>query len=485
MNTQSNEKRATPFHKIVFRLWAQMMVLVLLAVAFIGVAQVFLFEHNYVETAVKETEERLTALEPQLEANDLAEDQRLFLSLSMSVNGKMMLLDSQGALLGAYSFGHPFDLENDRALLGSWEKLQKSDDFQKILNRDRYTAYERSGTRITWVRFGLPVEYDGQDCYVLMYHSLSDIYSMLAVNRQQLVILCVLLTVVASVLAALMARQFTKPVFAIKRAVDSLAKGDLTAAPNLDRRDELGQLSDSVAVLGQELQRVEVLRREVIANVSHELRTPLAHIGGYAEMVRDITWPDEQKRNEDLNFIIREIKRMTEMVNDILDYSQLQAGFLPLKQENFNLYDIIESEIDNCRKSAEENTLSLVLRSTQTEYPVFVDALKLSQVIRNLIYNAINHTADGGTVTVALEAINDAAVRVSVINPGEPIPQEERTLIWERYQRSQHQGGRREGTGIGLSIVSTILQAHDMPYGVDCEDGLTSFWFQCRISRAN
>ena len=110
------------------------------------------------------------------------------------------------------------------------------------------------------------------------------------------------------------------------------------------------------------------------------------------------------------------------------------------------------------------------------EYRGQVDALKISQVVRNLLNNAINHTQDGGVITVTVEDTPQGYL-VSIINPGEPIPEEERALIWERYHRSQHQGGRRQGTGIGLSIVKTILDAHAMTYGVDCADGLTRFWF--------
>ena len=154
------------------------------------------------------------------------------------------------------------------------------------------------------------------------------------------------------------------------------------------------------------------------------------------------------------------------------------------KKEWYNLGDIAESELSRCGPSAAENHIALELRGAGEETAVFVDALKLSQVLRNLLYNAINHTADGGKVLLELER-GEKVCRVSVINPGEPIPEEERALIWERYQRSQHQGGRRQGTGLGLSIVSTILKAHDMPYGVKSRDGCNIFWFSVPVAAEN
>ena len=193
-------------------------------------------------------------------------------------------------------------------------------------------------------------------------------------------------------------------------------------------------------------------------------------------MVRDITWKDDQQRNENLDLIIREANRMSEMVSDIMDYSQFQSGYLHLNKEDCDLREVVWEEAGRCEKIARENHLTLQLEQPETECPVQVDALKLSQVLRNLFNNAVNHTKDGGTITIRTQREADG-YRVSVISPGDPIPEEERELIWERYQRSQHQAGRRQGTGIGLSIVKTILDAHGMSYGVDCQEGLTDFWF--------
>ena len=260
--------------------------------------------------------------------------------------------------------------------------------------------------------------------------------------------------------------------------MDELAKGNLEAVPDITQGDEIGQLAESVKELGRALQRVDGLRKEVIANVSHELRSPLALIGGYAEMVRDIHWKEAEKREEDLNLIMREACRMSEMVSDILDYSQLQAGYLQLHRDWYNLYEIVESEVLLCEQSASEYQISIRIAFESREMEAYVDALKISQVVRNLLYNAINHTKGGQPIIVDITE-SGMECTVEIKNAGEPIPEEERKLIWERYQRSQHQGGRREGTGLGLSIVSTILEAHGMPYGVDFREGMTIFWFQC------
>lgn len=120
-------------------------------------------------------------------------------------------------------------------------------------------------------------------------------------------------------------------------------------------RTSSGQLSQSVGKLRLALQRLDILRREVIANVSHELRSPLALITGYAEMVRDITWKDDELRNENLNLIISESNRMSEMVNDILDYSQFSAGYSSLKKEWCDLRDIVTAELTRCRQAAAEH----------------------------------------------------------------------------------------------------------------------------------
>jgi signal transduction histidine kinase len=408
-----------------------------------------------------------------LEAGDLAHDDKLFFSLSAVVNGKTLVLDGSG-LLAAYSSGHPLDIEDIDSSF--WSQIQNDGEFGYISERRQNSQVLRDGSRLIAVEIGIPVTYGGKPAYALLYHSLDEVYTVLDMNRRQLAALSVILTLAAAALAFALSRRFVKPIHVIKDAVDSLAKGDLTAAPGLSLKDEIGSLAHSVEQLGLALQRVDVLRKEVIANVSHELRSPLALIAGYAEMVRDINWKDGEKRESDLNLIIREARRMSEMVSDIMDYSQFQAGYITLKKDFYNLSDIVESETRRAERDAAHYGIKICLQSAGNGITAYVDALKISMVCRNLLNNAVNHTQGGESVTVSVEERDDC-FRVSVSNPGPPIPDDDREVIWERFQRGQHHGGRKQGTGLGLSIVSSVLRAHEMPYGLDCGGGLTAFWF--------
>lgn len=461
---------------MVVRLWLIMMVLIIFTVVFMWIIQIFILEKNYVDMAVKEIQECLEPVMTELATEDLVENENLIPYLSKIASGKMFLVNGEGKLVAMYSYGHPINLEEEKDIT-IWKDIQVSDSYEYILDRKTYSRYKRDGSELIAYEIGIPAWYYGKPAFVVLYQSFSELYKVIGMNRRLLVVLSIMLTIISSIIAAILSRKFVKPIHEIKETVDELTEGNLEATIELRLKDEIGQLAESVKKLGKALQRVDSLRREVIANVSHELRSPLALIGGYAELVRDIHWRDDKKRQEDLDLIMKESRRMSEMVSDILDYSQLQAGYLQLRKDWYNLYEIVESEVLLCGQSAMQYEIKIQLISIQKEIMVYIDALKISQVIRNLLNNAVNHTKDGLTIIVEIED-TEKACKVCVKNKGEPIPEEEKKLIWERYQRNQHQGGRKEGTGLGLSIVSAILKAHKMMYNVDYQDGMIIFWFE-------
>lgn len=475
----SNKSKNHFFSKMSVRLWFIMMAVVLFTIVLMWIVQVFVLESNYADMAVGEIKNQLETVREELTTGDLADNGELLSYLSKIINGKLMLVDKNGSLIEIYSYGHTLNMEEDMSNVSVWEDIENSDVYENVLARQTYSREVRENSHLESYEIGLPAVYNGEEVYLILRQSFSELNQVLGMNRRQLIAFSILLTLVSAVIAAVLSRRFIKPVRIIKDTVDELARGNLQAEPDIALQDEVGQLAESVRELGQALQRVDTLRKELIANVSHELRSPLSLIGGYAEMVRDIHWKDEEKRQEDLNLIIKEANRMSEMVSDILDYSQLQAGYLQLRKDWYNLCEILESEVMLCEQSVAKNHIKITLSLPQGEAMAYVDALKISQVIRNLLYNAINHTQDGESIVAELKEEQEGFY-VAVKNVGDPIPEEERSLIWERYHRSQHQGGRNEGTGLGLSIVSTILKAHGMDYGVDYEDKMTVFWFRYR-----
>ena len=422
---------------LMFQLWGMMMGLVVLTAACMWFVQVFFFEHTYAETALSNSLKQLQPVMSDLTNRDLTEDDRLLPFLSRMIDGTIFLVDDTGDLTDIYSYGHLLtDVQNEPEY-GIWKFIRNSDEFSNVKARQIYQNVLKSNHHMINIHIGIPVTYAGENAYLLIENTIRT-DAAFTFNRMQLIILTVVLTIAASILAAVGSGYFTKPIFAIKHTVDRLAENDFSARADVNRKDELGELAESVGLLGQALARVDVLRKEVIANVSHELRSPLSVISGYAELVRDIHWKDEAARNEDLDLIIEESNRMSEMVNDILD--NVKASLTTYQGTQITFHSIC--------------------------------------VLRNLLYNAINHTPEGDTITVSLESKGSHTVRLSVTNPGTPISEEDKKIIWERYQRSQHQSGRRMGTGIGLSIVSTILNAHGMKYGVDSDEKGTSFWFE-------
>jgi signal transduction histidine kinase len=354
--------------------------------------------------------------------------------------------------------------------------LYKDRHFRTVIDGNRVEGIINKGEPDMKIAMGFPVRYRGQPAALFLYSSLAELYTMQAMTRRQLILLSAVLVIAASLMAVILTRHFTKPIMNIKDTINGLAEGDLGAKPSVNRSDELGELAASVEKLGDALNQVDVLRREVISNVSHELRSPLSLIVGYGEMVRDLTWNDREKRDDNLNLIIGEASRLSGMVDDILDYSQLQAGVFKLREEEWNLSELVASEVEYGGRVGAKWNLRLKLKCFSEDIAVKADAIKMAQVLRNLLSNAINHTADGREIDVSVLR-ERSCVRVSVANPGAAIMEEEKKTIWERYQRAQHQGSRREGSGIGLSLVSAILSAHGFEYGVDSNDGQNIFWF--------
>ncbi len=449
------------------------MLLVIIGIAFLWTVQILLFEPNYINTTkeslLETVQETATSLEDMaVDPTGLPDEPLLF--LSKTIVGTLFLIDDSGEILSAYNNGQKLNIDG---LKNEYNWLLSH--APTVLNGESLSTVE-DFEKSSAILIGVPMTLFQRPAALLLSNTITQIEALQRLNRQQLFLFTVILTIFASTISFFLAQHFIRPIKTIKEAIVRLTKGELYSVTKLNRGDELGTLSESVADLSTELQRVDVLRKEVIANVSHELRSPLALITGYGEMVRDVSGSDERLRKEHMDLIISEAHRMSAMVDDIMDFSIMQAGYTQLKSEVWNTYEVVSSVVAYARGIANQYDITVDFEADRTNGNALFDRIKMEQVLRNLINNGINHTPKNERLLIKLT--NTAAgTKVAVINPGKDIPPEQLELIWERYQRVQHQAGHKEGTGIGLAIVKTILASHAFEYGAESKNGVTCFWF--------
>lgn len=270
-----------------------------------------------------------------------------------------------------------------------------------------------------------------------------------------------MLLLLAALLAAAIARYVARPIAKLTDAAKEISKGnaDITISEGGGYR-EINELQEGLQYAANEVAELEHYRRELIANVSHDLRTPLTLIKGYAEMMRDI--PDEA-RPENLQVVIDEASRLTNLVNEMLDLSKLQESGGGLKLKRFDAVRMLDDLVARHGKLIEHLGYKLEYEHEESAV-VYADETKLMQVIYNLINNAINYCGDDKMVTIK-EYTRHGNVRIEVIDKGEGIDVNVLPHIWDRYYKSEKSHRRATvGTGLGLSIVKTVMDKH--PGGV-------------------
>lgn len=297
--------------------------------------------------------------------------------------------------------------------------------------------------------------------------------------RIQLLWITGILLAAAALLCVLISKFLARPVSKINDEAKILATESYNVNFDASGYREVAELSDTLNYAASELSKVDRMQKELIANISHDLRTPLTMIAGYSEAMRDI--PGEMTP-ENMQIVIDETRRLTSLVNDVLDLSRITSGTLALRNERFSLTELCGSAMERYAHLNEKDGYDIRFVHSSEVY-VFADRTRVLQVLYNLVNNAVNYTGDDKRVTVTQEIRGDA-VRISVTDTGEGIPEEKLPLIWERYYKASEYHRRGEvGSGLGLSIVKGILDGYGAHYGVTSKLGCGStFWFELPIS---
>lgn len=317
--------------------------------------------------------------------------------------------------------------------------------------------------------------------YLLMLNSeLTPVSATVNTLKTQFIWITVALVTGALVLAFIISSKISKPISDINCAAKELAGGNYGVHFDGKGYREISELSDTLNYAASQLSKVDVLQKELIANVSHDLRTPLTLISGYAEMMWDL--PSENTP-ENMQVIMEETARLSELVTDLLDISGLRAGTRELEKEVFDLTETVREVMARYEKLIAAEGYEVNFESDGA-CRVFADRRMILQVVYNLINNAINYAGEDKTVIVTQERIGDA-IRITVSDHGCGIAADELPLIWDRYYRVNAAHKRAVvGSGLGLSIVKRILEAHGARYGVESEEGRGSdFWFELSVEK--
>ena len=292
-------------------------------------------------------------------------------------------------------------------------------------------------------------------------------------------VVSLLVVLIAVVAVVILVRRQSAPLHQMAQVARSFGHGDLDARVKLskDYPEEVEELALAFNNMAQELQKSEYQRKEFVANVSHELKTPMTTISGYVDGILDGTIPDN-RRTYYLQIVSDETKRLSRLVRSMLDISRMQDGNVPEeKKMHFDLEETLGQVLITFEKKITDKNLNVDV--DMPAYPVYTHACEdyVMQVIYNLIDNAVKFCPTGGTLGIKIEQ-GGGKVYVTVSNDGETIPPSELPLVFDRFHKiDKSRTQNRDGWGLGLYIVKTLVSSHGENISVTSRDGKTAFTF--------
>ncbi|SNS61037.1 Signal transduction histidine kinase [Anaerovirgula multivorans] len=335
---------------------------------------------------------------------------------------------------------------------------------------------------------GVPIV-DGEKVLgnVIISSPLYPIEETITILKKQLSIISILSLAIGTILALSFAKFFTKPIMKIIGASKEIAKGNFAVRVNHQSNDEIGTLGETINDMAKQLSKIEALRREFIANISHELKTPLSLIKAYAELVKDMNSFSTKDKEQYLQVIIDESDRLNHMIEDILYLSKMESEHMDLTYEKISLEELLDCIIDNLVFFAENRDVKIMIVAKSKEDIIYADKDKMYQVFYNIINNAINHSYENGKIQIKIFD-TDNKIRVEVIDDGKGISEKDLPYIWDRFYKVEKSRKRdnNSGTGLGMSIVKNILEAHDFKYGVESQlNKGTKVWVEIGLKEAS
>lgn len=296
--------------------------------------------------------------------------------------------------------------------------------------------------------------------------------------------------IIAFVIGSAVLFLITDSVTKIARVVRRFKEGDYTARIDGKAKGNLGILSstfnemaDEIVANIEKISGTDKLRQELVANVSHDLRTPLAIMQGYIETLiikkNDISAAEKERY---LGIILDSSKKLAKLVDQLFQYSKLEANEVQPEKEQFLLNELLSDILIKYQLIAQKKDINLQLQAPDNLQPVFADLALTERVLQNLLDNAMKFTPGGGSIIVRLEN-RPQGVEITVTDTGVGIERADQPYIFERFNQVSKTGFSSKGMGLGLTIVKKILDLHHVTINMESMLGKgTTFWFELPVA---
>lgn len=482
------ERKKIDFHSIKFKLLAYFLVFAVIMMILVWFLQIFFLNNYYEDMKTKQTariadqirksyqskDGDLTALKAVIKEVSAEDDLTIFIRTrtGRSVTNKAgQPIDQQ------YYYDSRYEAEMFRLNA----KLQTSsfDSISEILT-NRAQPENRTLEYAGFLDKSNRSSAQNADSYVMFIFSpLYPMHSTVEILKHQLLYIIVIALCLALLLSILLARHISQPIRQITNAAAKMSKGDYNVKFQSSRYSEIQELAETLNLAESEIERTGQYQQDLIANVSHDLRTPLTMIRSYAEMIRDLSGDNPEKRNKHLKVIIDESDRLNALVNDMLTMSRMQSKRMLLINAPFNLTQAAADVMSTYEVLNDKEGYNIIFQHPKAAMMVNADEAKIKQVMNNLMSNAVKYCGDDKYIRVTLKRTG-RKIRFSVEDHGPGIPADELPHVWDKYYKASANHARdTKSTGLGLSIVKEILNLHKATFDVDSTVGKGStFWFE-------
>ncbi len=313
-----------------------------------------------------------------------------------------------------------------------------------------------------------------QPIVVMVSSTIEPLNATISTIQSQYLIIVAIIIIVTILLALLISQMIIKPIKRINTEVKKLPKGKYDDTKTSHNSSEFKELNDTLVAANKEINKADRARKELLSNVSHDLRTPLTMIVGYGEMIRDIK---EENNDENINVIINEAKRLSSLVDDLLDVSRIENEKLVLNLEDVSLNDFLTNVYNQYQKYCSSLGIDFSLELDEDAI-ITIDKKRIGQVLYNFLNNAINYNDNEHKIIKIMSKEEESRYKISVYDNGQGIKKEDIENIWSRYYKVDQEHVRFHiGSGIGLSLAKQLLDSHGFEYGVESVYGEYSVFY--------